>query len=603
MATVHFATLYGERKTSFDFPYSDALFEQPGSTYCHQLAQSSLGMAIAAFRQKDADMAHKDGEIRAYLIGAGFTELESDQYDIAPASDTIASMIGQKTLSDGTNLLAVAVSGGDYAKEWQSNMTIGAEQYGNDDVFHEGFLTAATTVAERVTEYIKRYRLVGPIKIWLSGYSRAAAVSNLAGFEMIYGNLVEEDSLYAYTFATPRCAVNATSLECPGIFNIVGSFDPVPAVPFPEWGYERFGTTLYLPAQELCEDYEARKSAVDPVYRQITGLPYWNSIQTNWLCAKAMQSLDEVMSNAGSYRETLQQLTVDVMGMSGGALNKLYQVFRRVNANQPLKTMLEDITFNTDTLYSTVAYQLLQQWLGREAKWWDHGVSLFAEFIHEHCPDVYVGWLFSQDNGDALYIENIDYHSVILTGDFDVTVTDEQGKALGNPNAFQLGEERLVIVPAKNPCALTLTARSDTALKMLITERTAQRLYARLLLYGEEELPSDVRAGETLTLSLPAGTSAAAEQFALQSGQSVIVPHVDTQTVGFNSDHAALDTNYSGKTARFFLPRLLTELAIAAAVLLALLILLVIWLWRRAKRKQEKRETGRQKENASILKA
>lgn len=49
---------------------------------------------------------------------------------------------------------------------------------------------------------------------------------------------------------------------------------------------------------------------MEPVYERLTGLPYWNNPQSNWLGCKAMQTLDEVMSQAGDYQQEPDKLFI-----------------------------------------------------------------------------------------------------------------------------------------------------------------------------------------------------------------------------------------------------------------------------------------------------
>ena len=567
----------------WDFPYSDALFDAPANQYRHQLAQSSLGLAIAAFRQKDVELAQKDQAVRQYLLDAGFGALASEEYDITPSVDTIATLIGSKQI-DGATLVAVAVSGGDYEKEWESNFTISVQQYDNGEVFHEGFAQAAANVVVRVLFYLQEQNITGPVKLWLTGYSRAAAVSNLTAYALLQSNLVTEENLYAYTFATPRCMANAEVPECASIFNIVGSFDPVPSVPFEEWGYDRYGTTLYLPSQELCADYADRKAAVEPIYQQLTGLHYWNNPQSNWLCCKAMQTLDDMMRNANQYQDTLQQIILGAMNLTGGALRRMIRVYEMISQNKELTQMLSDVWFYTCDLYSTVAYSLFRQKLGIEEDLWSHGVSEMVELIHEHCPDVYVAWMFSQSEPERLFITDIDYHQLLVAGDVEVAIADTQGNPLANPVSFALGDSRLYTFPADVDRVATLTARNDTDLDIMEIGRKAQSLNGRLLVWNTSSERLPLTAGEAIKLSFPADITADASAYTASTEKLVI--GADSQMMELNNAFPEMDTVDSGDAAHNFLRVLMWSVAIVFALLLALIVFVIIRCIRRLKRRR-----------------
>ncbi|MDD3409874.1 MAG: hypothetical protein PHY12_03605 [Eubacteriales bacterium] len=565
----------------WDFPYGDAFFSGSAQDYQHALAQSSLGLAISAFRQKSDTLAGKDGAVRAFLSEAGFGELRSEQYDVETSIDTIATMIGQKKLPGGATLIALAVSGAGYENEWQSNLTLSTQRYDDESVFHDGFAEAASKVVERLTQYMTDYKLGSGCKLWIAGYSRAAAVSNLTAFAVSSFQLVDEGNLYAYTFATPRCVLERDLVPCPGLFNIVGAFDPVAGVPFADWGYDRFGDTRYLPAQEITPDYAARKAAVQPLYKQLTGLDYWNNPQANWLCVKVMQTLDDVMRGAGDYRDELQQTAVDILKLKGGLLGRLLGARRLLLSNGDGMGTINSAVFNTDTLFSTFAYELTRQRLGRSENLWNHGVSMAAELFHEHCPDVYVAWMFSQDDPDALFADQLAYHQVVLSGDFTATVTHDDGTPVSDPVTFSLGAARLISLPADAACTLTLTANRDTTLNGFVNEHMAHRLAVRLMGYAE----TPVAAGEMITLPVPAGIDNPADAYAPVSGGAALSLAYNTDTLGFRSGMPEMDTAYSGDRARFFLQHAFYWFLGLLALVLLLLALLMVKLVRRHKRK------------------
>ena len=567
----------------WDFPYSDALFAAPAKQYNHQLAQSSLGLAIAAFRQKDAELPEKDKAVRQYLLDAGFGALASEEYDVEPSVDTIATLIGSKQV-DGATLVAVAVSGGDYQKEWESNFRIGVRQYDDGEAFHDGFAQAAANVVARVMFYLHDHSVTGPIKLWLTGYSRAAAVSNLTAYALLESGVATDENLYAYTFATPRCMANTDVPECASIFNIVGSFDPVPAVPFEEWGYDRYGNTLYLPAQELCPDYADRKTAVEPIYKQLTGLDYWNNPQSNWFCCKAMQTLDDMMRNAEDYRSTLQQIVLNAMNLTGSWLSRAIRVYEMIAADTELTQKLSDVWFYTCDLYSTAAYSLFRQKLGMEENLWNHGVSVMVELIHEHCPDVYVAWMFSQSDPERLFITEIDYHRLLVAGDVDVTVADAQGVPLDSVVSFALGDSRLYTIPADVDRVATLTARADTKLDVLTIGRKAQSLNARVLVWNTSETRLPLKAGESLTLGFPSNIEA--DTSAYTASTDGLRVGADTKTMEIKGAFAEMDTVDSGDAAHGFLRTLMWSVAILLALLLALIVFGVVRLVRRIRRKR-----------------
>ena len=93
--------------------------------------------------------------------------------------------------------------------------------------------------------------------MWITGYSRAAATSNLtaAYFDENPNDLpgmvtLTPENIYAYCFETPagvRNPDNESGLY-DNIFSIVNQHDFVPMVAMRKWGFDRYGITKYLPS-------------------------------------------------------------------------------------------------------------------------------------------------------------------------------------------------------------------------------------------------------------------------------------------------------------------------------------------------------------------
>ena len=129
---------------------------------------------------------------------------------------------------------------------------------------HEGWYNAANKTIKFINEYISANRIKGKVKIWIAGFSRGGATTNLAAGlldnkidknEKIFSNDVTftHDDLYAYTFEAPQGAnYNSKTVKQPGdaiynnIYNVVNPNDLVPKVAMSEYGFTRFGTDKYI---------------------------------------------------------------------------------------------------------------------------------------------------------------------------------------------------------------------------------------------------------------------------------------------------------------------------------------------------------------------
>ena len=218
-------------------------FKTDALGYDHDIAKLSMGLAAAAFRPDEQHLegiTSNDMNLRSFLTQAHFEDLRSNDYDKNPNIYSISTVMGHQKIGEGSNafeLIAVGVCGQGYIDEWESNFSIG------NDIIHDGFRRSSELVYDRIFGYIASMHLEGPYKIWISGFSRAAAVSSLTAAMLSDSAVFDQHSVFAYTFATPRYVQDPDYARYGNINNIVGKTDPVPCVPFAEWGYERYGQT------------------------------------------------------------------------------------------------------------------------------------------------------------------------------------------------------------------------------------------------------------------------------------------------------------------------------------------------------------------------
>ena len=226
---------YFDTETCTDrFYYSDSYFEKPSyNNDDPHLRTMSLVLALATFASED--LAQKDTFIRDVMTKINLKDIEATDME-SSSTDSIGTMIGHKDI--GTNeLVTVVIRGGGYEKEWASNVTVGKE--GDAAGFADG---ASKTIA-RIKKYLSDHNITNP-KIWISGYSRGAAISNLAAI-YINENLEEfagmtGNDLYAYCFETPA-AVNDKSVQYGNIHHVINCNDPITYLYPAQWEMYRTG--------------------------------------------------------------------------------------------------------------------------------------------------------------------------------------------------------------------------------------------------------------------------------------------------------------------------------------------------------------------------
>lgn len=248
----------GARDCSATYYYADEYFYNSSFEYNPSLSTMSLCLALSAFGSGEvSSYENKSINVKNLMEELMFTDFKTtDSFKEKPSTDSIAAVIGQKRIRDKNDdvytLLAVAVRGGGYEQEWASNFTIGNS--GN----HEGFSDAANQVIDFIRGYITEYGIEGDIKLWITGYSRAAATSNLvagaldSGSELGSTVSLSPEDLYAYCFETPAGAVSANSND-KGIYgnihNIVNPNDVVTKVAPAAMGFRRYGYDHVLPSK------------------------------------------------------------------------------------------------------------------------------------------------------------------------------------------------------------------------------------------------------------------------------------------------------------------------------------------------------------------
>lgn len=258
------------KNIEYNYSYSDKFFYDTGNKYNHALANMSLNLAVSAFNSREASTSNYNElvaakNVRKLLSDINFKDIETDvddgnnSYNGMPYTNSIAAAYAKKNIATGYGdftLIAVAIRGGGYEAEWGGNFTVG--QKGD----HTGFQLASDKVLAGLKKYINSKGISGDIKIWITGYSRAAATANLTAAAIDDGKLftgtnavnnlvvhLSTADVYAYTFETPMGTTNnASSFLYNNIFNIVNPIDLVPKVAPDAWGFGRYGITYYMPS-------------------------------------------------------------------------------------------------------------------------------------------------------------------------------------------------------------------------------------------------------------------------------------------------------------------------------------------------------------------
>lgn len=346
---------FRENNKDIRFGYSDGLFTASAFGYNHALAKMSLGAAVAAFSAKEADEHWGEDEEcqrEANIVGLfgemGFGNIKAYNYDksLNDPSDKVAFAIGEKSINAGGKkyrLIAVAIRGGAYGNEWVSNFNVGI---GED---HAGFSAAAEEVVRGILSYAGED--LKNVKLWITGYSRGAAVANLAAAKLEGAKGADTKNIYAYTFATPRGTKNKDSHDekYGYIFNIINSNDLVPLVAPEQWGYERYGKDVSFPPFSAYDSKaaEAEAEKIDKIYSEINsggGLDLMAVEDSNQAeqVRNVINSICTAVKSAEDYNENYQTIMMDFIKCGNTKVKDKNGKWKWVTADEGIKNIYKE---------------------------------------------------------------------------------------------------------------------------------------------------------------------------------------------------------------------------------------------------------------------
>ena len=301
---------YGADDNDYFF-YSDDYFRHRATAYNEHLA--TLSVHMTKYSQNPGNPNSVDDHnwymdqsdrVNTFLYSIGFREFQANEdYRSRTAFDTIGLACASRVIKEGDNqftVIACVVRSGGYFFEWENNVFLGTGE--NSDYMHEGWYNAALKQIAFIDDYIKMEKITGQIKLWMSGFSRGGAVTNLtAGLldnkltmddretrNHIYeGVSLKREDILAYTFEAPQGAnFNSKTVANPkdelynNIFNIVNPNDPVTKVAMNDFGFTRFGIDKFITTKFFdAKNYEENRRSTGALYA-VTHDEY------SWACDK-----------------------------------------------------------------------------------------------------------------------------------------------------------------------------------------------------------------------------------------------------------------------------------------------------------------------------
>lgn len=268
----------GDKKTAkYTYNYDENWFFTPSTTYQHGLTKMSIRAAMAGYGVMD-DPHSIDTNIKYLMAGTDKNSLEFTNYESSypdPKTNTIGYAISSKNIKNGAgktcSLLMVTVRGGGYMDEWGGNFDLGTKDE------HQGFNEAALQVRDGIKKYVEKYKdkLPYELKVWISGYSRGAATTNLVAKMLDDGEVegLTRDNIYAFCFECPQ---NTTRPETyvkgdkyKNIVSVVNPIDIVTKVAMSKFGFRRYGTVYQLPNVRAFSGYAVAKLRMMAQYKML----------------------------------------------------------------------------------------------------------------------------------------------------------------------------------------------------------------------------------------------------------------------------------------------------------------------------------------------
>ena len=413
-----------EDKIRAETEWVDYPFWRPATRYDGNLANMSLIMAICSardrLREADPKTFDPSQDVEAYLRSAGFTDIRKDDYSKETSIYTISTAIGSRRMEQGDGepftLIAVGICGSAYKNEWQSNIAAG---YGD---MHEGFRSASDLVIDRIAGYITTRGIRGRIKLWLSGFSRAAAVANLTAGRLTRAGAFAKEDVYAYTFATPAAVLNPPETGDENIFNILCPTDMVPQIMPGEWSFGRFGTDLWLPVQEFSAIGELAAEGREAAVKDSFGIEIHYSAALNLRMRLLLSMVIEAIGSRENYTQNIQGAAVGVMQKmdTSNLLATMRQLMLAVkDSDEETRARLDGLLNFVVRVFGNALTRTELADVNRNS-----GSTLLLLFT-EHREDSYLGSMDIIRNG--LFEDAPEFTYVMVKGPVNLTLVPERG--------------------------------------------------------------------------------------------------------------------------------------------------------------------------------
>lgn len=445
----------------YGYEFDDAWFTGSSSGYDVDRARISMRLALAAGRTTNVS-------IKAFYSQLGLQNpvlsFATPAFDYEKGESTIGYAIGTRKIKDENgedcNLVVVAIRSAGYKAEWGDNFTIGT------GAEHKGFRKSADKVTEAVETYIDKQGLENA-KIWVTGFSRGAAVGNICAHQFNewaesegHAYLDSTDDVFAYCFECPR-NVRSSSPEKleeeSNIINVVNSADLVTKIAPQAWGFERYGRDYYIPARAYTAEFPAYMEAQTDIYYDIaknTTAAKAFSDEEIWAKAKELSTLAE--DQASTTREV-----ADAWADCFESPDVYCQQYEATMAG--IASMWQGTASKTEDLIKAIP-GFAELHPGIYEKLLAEGTSIYQT----HLPEYTLSWIDSIDSVSDFVSPK--YRKLMIDGPVDISIRDESGNRADIETYTDEKGNMIAILPFDGEYIAELAAGEDGKITYQVQE-------------------------------------------------------------------------------------------------------------------------------------
>ncbi len=527
--------------------------------YNHSLAIAGAVLAGVAYSGETA--------MKAALMQMGCSpeeivtnyNLDYTNADAGGVNQAAYAIARKKVSTENGNkeILYVVIRGTASAQEWLSNVNI-SDTTKKAETYHEGFDIVRKQILTQITKYAMQYGMdLSNTSVYIVGHSRGAAVANLlgAGLDQVaqQGSLgLAADKIFTYTYAAPNTTTDQTvsSELYNNIYNIINPEDLVTMLPLAQWGYTRYGTdkVLYSSSFVGAEEYQQRYTLMNTYFKMLNGRDYTNMEGGIILNTKLSQAI--VGSMAATVEQYYTNIPFSLHDLIVQALSQQTTSTQIAGLDEEVQRTLNDLQDETSTEGLAVKFiQMLYQLCGIQFR----GTESLSDM---HLPQTYFAWLMS---GEQNCFYSGTAKSLAVSGATDFVLTDSTGAVVlqianGTIDVNNTDRSYYPIIDRTGTVYFTVPITGDYQLTVHAAANTVVNLtaehYNQKMQADDQRIftESPLKAGEELTLIIPAGKDLSAIQEVTPEPQGGIHYSTHVQNIGWMD--AVSDGEMSGTTGK-----------------------------------------------------